>query len=142
MPAEKYHAAWGRNTHFSEGAYAHKTGLVPVEQLDKMRDAGLPEEHYRTHEAEYTNILKSHMAEHGPQGAVVIGYDPVARKATINDGHHRIFAAKELGLTHLPARVERMSHDPDWAKHQGHPVPGHTFEGHVPGEMHPKDIGL
>lgn len=140
-PRDRIMDAFSRTRHFSEGAYAHHVEMVPVETLDRMRDPGLPESHYETHEAEYTGMLQDHMAEHGARSPVIIGYDPKHKATTINDGHHRIYAAKKLGMTHLPARVERMNSDPVWAK-RGHPVPGHDFEGHVPAELRPSDIGL
>ena len=47
---------------------------------------------------EYHEALKSHIREHGV--AVPVAFD---RRGSLMNGHHRYYAARDLGLTHIPA---------------------------------------
>lgn len=47
----------------------------------------------------YQNALSQHVAEHGIQNPISV------RDTFVGNGHHRYFAAKDNGLTHVPVVV-------------------------------------
>lgn len=38
---------------------------------------------------------------------VMVEFDPATKRAVVGEGNHRVEAAKELGISHVPARVVR-----------------------------------
>lgn len=49
----------------------------------------------------YQRALEAHIAQHGLTQGVYLGSD-----GRVWDGHHRIVAARRLGLTHVPVELE------------------------------------
>lgn len=101
-------------------------GWLPVKAI-KPTESSI-EERYganstlrRTNEAgmQYAADMKAHIAEHGfTMGPLEVDYvkrSPRSKPATqLQQGHHRYWAAQQLGMTHVP-------------------VEGRSFHGPVPG---------
>lgn len=62
----------------------------------------------------YQQQLEAHIAEHGIPGSVCLGTD-----GRVWDGHHRIVAARRLGITHIAVEPDMDHHR--HRLHRGHP---------------------
>ena len=67
---------------------------------------------------------------------VMVEFDPSKRIARVGEGNHRVEAARELGISHVPARVVRSHFDAEYTSRQG----GHA--GHVDPPASPWKNGL
>lgn len=98
----------GRSNEFNEGNKTFEvgtSGMASPSKLMPLFDPNMrgPEELEKS-EGAYQQNLQHHMKEHGFQGEIEI------RKygdgtTMINDGHHRLVAAKNLGISAVPYRV-------------------------------------
>ena len=88
----------------------------------------------------------------GFRDPVIVEFDGKNQKAYLGEGNHRVRAAMEAGLSHVPARVVRTSEISDFTekrvRHQGgrvgrvntgpSPWKGNLGEEYWPSDMHPK----
>jgi hypothetical protein len=122
---------------------------VPIEQIDRMKEADRassdPTEAFGESRATIDGLKESIKTE-GFREPLVVQYGSRDRYAYLGEGNHRLAAAKELGLTHVPVRVNKYG--PELEGHKGAvQVPGYKTDpedpyNHVPGDMKPSDIGL
>jgi len=87
----------------------------------------------------------------GFENPVMVEFDPKRKVATLGEGNHRVEAARELGISHVPARVVRSRIDDDGshANHSGgiaqpveatSPWKGGMGEEYWPPHMHPRHL--
>lgn len=57
--------------------------------------------------------LKDSITKHGWTSAISLAHDKENNWGAIIEGNHRVAAAKELGLTHIPAQVHTMGYPDD-----------------------------
>lgn len=89
---------------------------------------------------------------------VMVEFDPRNKRAVLGEGNHRVEAARELGITHVPTRVVRSRISDDDMEYMsrkggtpqnvsvgkspwGKTIPGgQQWEDYWPSDMHPKHI--
>jgi ParB-like chromosome segregation protein Spo0J len=81
--------------------------------------------------------LSEDIKQQGVQNPAIITYFQNSRTARLAEGNHRLAAAIQAGMTHLPARVVRAKLD-----EEGLPVRGYepNKHGYVPGDLKPSEI--
>ena len=91
--------------------------------------------------------IKKLLLEEGFRSPLNVDYNINDRYAYLGEGNHRLIAAQELGLTHVPVTVHRSG---EYSKH-GNKGRGNAKQvngvdpdqfGYVPGQMTPTQIGL
>lgn len=88
---------------------SNRKGLIPISELedfigeDRNGNAAMP------NSRETIDKLKEDIAKNGFKEPIVLVYDKFSNdgEASIVEGNHRIIAAKELGLTEIPVRIEK-----------------------------------
>jgi 2'-5' RNA ligase len=122
------------------------TEMVPTEAM-------LP---YREFDRPLKDDLRDHIAQHGIVGSIKLEYNPKTEMAHIGEGNHRLKAAQELGISHVPVEVLRTTRGPFGVNYpdkdfegsanlKGAPVPTPPVPDqfdYIPGNMKPSDIGL
>ena len=126
-----------------------KVEWIPLEDAYRMReyDRGTNPAHDIGNSRQRVDILKQSIAAQGFFDPIHISYNQNDRYAYVGEGNHRIAAARELGLTHIPAIVHRNDkYDPDRNKGMGFAklVPGVDPDqsGYVPADLKPTEIGM
>ena len=101
---------------------------VPVSVLQRMRGNNL---RYDVDE------LAEDLKQRGFQEPGIIQYSQKSRTALLGEGNHRLAAAIEAGMTHMPVRVIRYN-----MEGPGVPVRGYAPDrsGYVPGDLKPSQI--
>lgn len=91
-----------------QGNYANVAEVMPVNELDKFKTVasavgtqGVTQQQWDT--------LKHDILANGIQEPVVLGYDPLVRRIKLTDGNLRLAIAKDIGLTEIPVRIERVA---------------------------------
>lgn len=114
---------------------------VPIEHLERIREWNretTPK--WGPHDTTLHELTED-IRQHGVKSPVIITYGKRDRRALLGEGNTRLAAARRLGMTHLPARVNRVSTLPE-----GHPVPGHDpgleSHGYIPADLKPSQIGM
>ena len=103
------------------------TEMVPINAL-------LP---LRSNELDYdVSDLSKDIKERGVQQPVVVIYGKNDRRAMLGEGHHRLEASRQAGLTHVPTTAFRHQN----IDGQGVPVRGYQGQGHVPADLKPSDV--
>jgi len=103
------------------------TEMVPIAALLPMRNNEL-----RYDVSELSKDIK----ERGVQEPVIVTYGKTDRRAMLAEGHHRLEASRQAGLTHVPATAWRWQ-DLDG---RGVPVRGYQEQGHVPQNLRPSEV--
>lgn len=120
---------WRRNRY----ARAGKVELVPVEYLSTL-PAG--------NKLGYTDLdaLVEDMRVNGVKEPIPLSYAQDSRSIFMDEGNHRLEAARRLGLKALPVRFVRET----GPMKKGVTVPGVTPDefGYVKGDLSPSDIGV
>jgi len=88
---------------------SNRKGLIPISELedfigeDRNGNAAMP------NSRETIDKLKEDIAKNGFKEPIVLVYDKFSNdgEASIIEGNHRIIAAKELGFTEIPVRIEK-----------------------------------
>jgi len=125
-----------------------KVEWVPLEDVHRIREFDRLDPIYDTGNSRSTvDNIKSSLLKNGFINPLKVSYNMNDRYAYLGEGNHRIIAAKELGLTHVPVTVYRYGESNNhgykgrgWAK-QFPGVEPDQF-GYVPGNMTPTQIGL
>jgi hypothetical protein len=102
------------------GAMPSQYGNMTVEQAyqgperyDEMEQEYARNKGYNSAQ-EYQAALRDHVAEHGIKNPLVYG------SGGLGNGHHRYFAARDLGMTHIPAEPwgpkSKIQDVPGWDK--------------------------
>lgn len=63
----------------------------------------------------YQKMLESYMADHGTDGLAIVVDDD----GYLGDGHHRVVAALNLGITHLPVETKEDA-QARWVRDHGY----------------------
>jgi hypothetical protein len=81
--------------------------------------------------------LTEDIRQRGIQEPGIIEYHTKSRTARLGEGNHRLHAAINAGLTHMPVRAIRYN-----MEGRGVPVRGYEPDrtGYVPGELKPSEI--
>lgn len=104
------------------------TEMVPISSL-----AQIPGNRLRYDVSDLSKDIK----DRGVQEAAIIRYHQPSRTVRLIEGNHRLAAAIQAGLTHVPATVLRSNYS-----EEGLPVRGvdPNPHGYVPGNLKPSDI--
>lgn len=87
----------------------NRKGLIPISELnDFIGEERLGESQTET-SRENIDKLKEDISKNGFKEPIVLVYDKFSNggEASILEGNHRIIAAKELGFTDIPVRIEK-----------------------------------
>jgi len=108
--------------------WPRNTELVPVDALKGMKGNEL-----RYDVSELSEDIK----QHGFREPGIILYSQPSRTATLGEGNHRMAAAIQAGISHMPVRVVRYN-----SEGSGIPVRGYEPDqsGYVPGDLKPSEI--
>lgn len=115
------------------------------------RGVGRNNIHDRAYSPEKWTAFKRDIQENGFNEPVVLHFNPHNGYATVQEGNHRIRAAKELGLPHVPVRCVKNSlleprNSPSPFFHDCQPVPGHVpgslvhESGYCPTDLKPSQV--
>lgn len=115
--------------------WGQSVGMVPTSALSRLSFQRL-----RYDPSQLVDSLR----EEGVREVLHVKYDPKTHRAALGEGNHRVAAALQAGISHLPVVVHRWSIDDD--------LPGRTMteskdfprepDGYVKGQFHPRHIGL
>ena len=102
--------------------------MVPLSVLSQMRGNNLRYD---------VSDLSDDLKQHGFREPGVIQYSQQSRTAMLGEGNHRLEAAIQAGMTHMPVRVMRYN-----MEGPGVPVRGVDPDrsGYVPGDLKPSEI--
>ena len=124
-----------------------KVEWVPIETIDRMKeyDRADPTQAEISPEDARQNIdeLKESIKAKGFEEPLILEYSPRDRHAYLGEGNHRLAAAKELGLTHVPVTAFK-----NYGELKGHDgavqVQGiePDVSGYIPEQLKPSQIGL
>lgn len=130
---------------YGEGESRSIVGFVPTHLLTGMHGNETDREGIDRHK----EALRSGRGFTDP---IMVDFDPKRKLMTVGEGNHRVEAARELGISHVPVRVHRSiitNDELDYMKrHGGNAVPvsavspwknGQGAEYWPPG-IHPKHI--
>lgn len=118
--------------------YADKIGMVPTASAARFR------EYDRTPSPELVDSIR----QHGIREPLIMIYGQQSGKLQLGEGNHRLAAAQQLGLSHVPVRVIRQTGGPyrnSDVSRQPQPAPVRAEadrHGYVKGDLHPREIGL
>lgn len=125
-----------------------KVEWIPLEDAHKIREFDrLSPEHDTGNSRSTVDQLKKSIMEEGFHTPLNVDYNINDRYAYLGEGNHRLIAAQELGLTHVPVTVHRSGESYNVGnKGRGNAkqVPGVDPDqhGYVMGQMTPTQIGL
>lgn len=127
---------------FKDHPYASDIDWVPTSEVAKYRDPGAIGPQWKgtqqwDSEQPYQRNLTSQIAQEGVQTPLIMNYYSHSQKAMLAEGHHRLLAAEEKGITHLPVRGVRFNTTGGVT-----PVSGWQGGGHIPGELPPSKFGV
>lgn len=89
--------------------------MVPTHVAAKyvQQDRATPEGELGSHSRQSIDRIKQSITEHGWTTAISMAHDKENNWGAIIEGNHRVAAAKELGLSHIPAQVHTMGYPED-----------------------------
>lgn len=125
-----------------------KVEWIPLEDAHKIREFDrLTPEHDTGRSRSTVDGIKKSLLEEGFRSPLNVDYNINDRYAYLGEGNHRLIAAQELGITHVPVTVHRSG---EYSKHgnkgrgNAKQVPGVDPDqhGYVMGQMTPTQIGL
>jgi hypothetical protein len=88
---------------------SNRKGIIPISELDDfIGEERLGEAQTET-SRENIDKLKEDISKNGFKEPIILVYDKFSNggEASIIEGNHRIIAAKELGFTEIPVRIEK-----------------------------------
>jgi hypothetical protein len=116
-------------------------GYVPTHALSGMPGNGT----YRDRVDHYADRLRNGQGFDDP---IMVDFDPTSKMAMVGEGNHRLQAAVEQGLSHVPVRVSRSrvpaTPDESRGRYPRHLDPGPSpwknggGEDYWPSDIHPK----
>lgn len=123
---------------FKDHPYKSVIGMVPTSTLYR----------YREYDRPVAPGLADDVRRHGIKDPLILTYSQSTGEAMLGEGNHRLAVARSLGISHLPARVWRVSgpirgNGP--GSRGGTPVPTRPAgnqHGYVPADLHPRSLGL
>ena len=88
-----------------------KVGMVPTHVIAKyiQQDRAKEDDYARSN----IDAIKNSILKNGWNTAVSLAHDKENNWGAVIEGNHRIAAAKELGLTHVPVSVHTMGYPED-----------------------------
>lgn len=118
--------------------------LVPTYTIDQYREYDL----YDLRDPDNVQRIAESIAEQGWREPLMLEYYSKDKKVLLGEGNHRLQAARQLGLTHVPVWVyvkhyagadKRRSRVSRSAKSISNDLP---TSGYIPAELAPSDIGI
>jgi len=127
------------------------TEMMSVEDLKKYRhvDRLSPEESTKVHPQEHIDKLAKDIKEGELENPLQIHYDHDSKWGVLGEGHHRLLAAEQAGVTHLPVTVHRTTPGANSGyKSRGKGAPMSikddakvgTFKEHIPAQASPSSF--
>jgi hypothetical protein len=127
------------------------TEMMSVEDLKKYRhvDRLSPEESTKAHPQEHIDKLAKDIKEGELENPLQIHYDHDSKWGVLGEGHHRLLAAEQAGVTHLPVTVHRTTPGANSGyKSRGKGAPMSikddakvgTFKEHIPAQASPSSF--
>ena len=88
---------------------SNRKGIIPISELDDFIGEDRIGEAQTETSRENIDKLKEDISKNGFKEPIVLIYDKFSNggEASIVEGNHRIIAAKELGFTEIPIRIEK-----------------------------------
>ena len=125
---------------------------MKVPEVAKYKDQDrLGEDAIHEDPQSYIDKLKKDIATNGFTTPLILEYHPEKQRVMLTEGHHRLLAAQQMGLTHVPvvgmksawspARWKKIPEMSDRLKEQGFPSHGYYYPGRIaPSKILGKDI--
>lgn len=114
------------------GSSRDLVGFVPTHLL-----AGMPGNRL---DRSRVSEQRESLSKHGFREHILVNYDKSTGNITVGDGNHRLQAAVELGITHVPVKVHRLSIDSGAVTRHVGKLPRQEQGEYVPPDMHPSWI--
>lgn len=132
---------------WKQGAYAPKTELVPLDQIDPFMEIDREVTPKWRGDPGNLDRITEDVRVNGFQEPLIIEYDPKIGKALLVEDNHRLAAAKRLGLDRVPVRVVRGDLSGEakavsLADRNMEPVLKPKPDGYFPGDTTPSSIGF
>ena len=127
------------------------TEMMAVEDIKKYRhvDRLSPDESTQSNPQEHIDKLATDIHKGELENPLQIHYDHDSKWGVLREGHHRLLAAEQAGVTHLPVTVHRASP----GSHAGYKSEGKgapmsikddakigTFKEHIPAQTSPSSF--
>lgn len=123
--------------HYYSNKNNYHSELVPTKDLLRYRE--YDRSRHEKYPGHYDEV-KNDIAKNGIKYPGTLHYDHKTHKTYAGEGNTRISAAHELGITHVPMKVDRMSHNKGFSSPKPHP---NSLNGtHVGSEIRPSEIGF
>ncbi|HIF65229.1 MAG TPA: KTSC domain-containing protein, partial [Acidimicrobiia bacterium] len=111
---------------FARPSHGEHTEMVPIEFFDEMpgnldgyddqdRSVAAPSGVFRSFEKDapiirkMTDDLTDDIRANGIKEALMVNYNPQTGDVNLEEGNHRLIAARRLGMTHVPVRMNRTT---------------------------------
>lgn len=133
-----------QNSQF-QGDYAdQKIQWVPTDIVHGMREFDRGDKDGDSFSRQTIDDIKDSLPKTGFQNPLIVNYSKKDRHAYLCEGNHRLIAAQELGLTHVPVRVIKKDNSGNKGRGNAKQVPGVDPDIHdyVMGDMSPSQIGM
>lgn len=117
------------------------TDLVPLDELERFKEFDRLKTPSVGDPRENIDEIKQSYKNEGVKEPLILEYYKHNKKALLIEGNHRIIAAKEHGMTHLPVRVVSANRE---APPNAIPVSGREPDryNYIPSTMKPSSIGI
>ena len=102
------------NADLIKGRWGESVSMLPVSQLIKYREFDRSKEGFPGYSDRKISDISEELRKGGVEAIrepLVMTYNPELRWAHLNEGNHRLAAAIEAGVTHLPVRFESAGRD-------------------------------
>jgi len=122
----------------------HKVELVPLYSLYRYREYDFSD----LREPDQLEEMKESLLKEGWKEPLMIVYYKKDKYLTLGEGNHRLHAAKDLGMTHVPVRVYLNSSrgkgkaNSKWSRPYKQISNDLDTSGYVPADLYPSDIGM
>lgn len=132
------------NPEFSSDFGKEKIQWIPIGISHSIREFDRDGEDAYDESRNKIDSLKESLPRIGFTDPMIATYSQKDRHVYLSEGNHRLIAAQELGLTHVPVRIVRNRDFEVKDRGNAKQVPGiePNIHDYIPGDMNPSQIGL
>ena len=128
-----------------QGNYAkEKIQWVPIDIVHEMREFDRGGKDAYSGSRDKIDDIKNSLPKNGFMNPLIVDYSMKDRHAYLCEGNHRLIAAQEIGLTHVPVRIIKKENSGNKNRGYAKPVTGVDPDnyGYVPADMSPSQVGM
>jgi len=134
-----------KNNSQFQGNYAkEKIQWVPIDIVHEMREFDRGGKDAYSGSRDKIDDIKNSLPKNGFMNPLIVDYSMKDRHAYLCEGNHRLIAAQEIGLTHVPVRIIKKENSGNKNRGYAKPVTGVDPDnyGYVPADMSPSQVGM